>query len=66
MICPIRYNPVKYDRCYPDCALCCITSEGYCCAFALMGMQVHNDVKINFEKMPDLSQEYLNKMRRLD
>ena len=54
MLCPIRYNPARYDECVPECPWACITPQGYGCAIAFIAIKGEgNGIGINLEPLPE-------------
>lgn len=51
MICPIKYNPAKYDECTANCAWVCVTEHGYTCALAILAVKGEDGIGINIEPM---------------
>lgn len=66
MLCPIKYNPAKYDECYYDCPWACITSEGYCCVIAMLAMNKVDGVGINFEPLPQSFYDNLKSEEKIE
>ncbi len=54
MLCPIKYNPAKYDECDIKCPLACITPQGFGCSIAFIAIKGEgNGIGINLEPLPD-------------